>query len=56
MNITLARDCLTQGNGLLSATIALVGFDTIMINQIFTLGAGGILENVATKEEWGVTE
>mmetsp|Transcript_8451 Transcript_8451/g.11011 ORF Transcript_8451/g.11011 Transcript_8451/m.11011 type:complete len:612 (+) Transcript_8451:136-1971(+) len=53
MNITISRDCLSRNSMFLDAAISLVGYDTIIINQLFSVGAGGVLENSKTGEEWG---
>lgn len=54
VNLTVARSCFTQGDSNRAAVVGLLGYDTIVINQLLTLDlpTGGLFENSRTGEEW----
>jgi len=54
-NVSVPQGCLTRGGtGALGAVTTLLGYDTIVINQLFdAVREGGLLENSRTKEQWG---
>jgi hypothetical protein len=57
LNVTLSRSCLTKGDsGLLSTAVALLGYDDVMINQVFdAVHLGGVFESQESGEQWGWT-
>lgn len=54
LNVTVASSCFTRGDGNREAVVGLLGYDTIIINQLLTAleSTGGLLENSQTSENW----
>mmetsp|Transcript_28446 Transcript_28446/g.57279 ORF Transcript_28446/g.57279 Transcript_28446/m.57279 type:complete len:448 (-) Transcript_28446:90-1433(-) len=57
LNVTLSRTCLTkQDSSVLGLVVGLLGYDDVMINQVFdAVHSGGVFESQGSKEQWGWT-
>lgn len=53
INLTLSTDCLTKGSRVLGALVGLVGWDTVIMNQVLVgVGEGGMLQSTRTQQVW----